>query len=146
MKFSAPIMLLLCAVLFTLSSCSKYDEGPAFSLRTKTFRATDNWKVERAEKNGVDVTSSIRMGVNLKSDGTMTYRDTIATSSGDSISNRTGVWEFDHDAENLLLVFTDPGGGNVSARIWYILRLTVGELWVTEQVGEDLYRYELEPK
>lgn len=146
MKFSAPILILLSAVLFSLCSCNKYDEGPAFSLRTKTFRATDNWKVAHAEKNGNDVTTSIRMSVNLKDDGSMIYKDTIATSSGDSISLRSGVWEFDHDAENLLLVFTDPGGGNVSARIWYILRLTVGELWVTEQVGEDLYRYELEPK
>lgn len=146
MKFSAPIFVLLIAVLFGLSACNKYDEGPAFSLRTKTFRATDNWKVAYAEKNGVDATSSIRMSVNLKSDGSMTYKDTIATPAGDSISYQTGVWEFDHDAENILLVFTDPGGGNVSARIWYILRLTVGELWVSEQIGEDLYRYEFEPK
>lgn len=146
MNLFAPISVLLVAVLFSLSSCNKYDEGPAFSLRTKTFRATDNWVVSYAKKNGIDVTSSIRMGVNLKSDGSMTYKDTIATPSGDSISALSGVWEFDHDAENLLLVFTDPGGGNVSARIWFILRLTVGELWVSEQVGEDLYRYELEPK
>ncbi len=146
MKFSAPFLLLLSVVLFSLCSCNKYDEGPAFSLRTRTFRATDNWGVVLAKKNGVDISTSVRMGVDLKSDGSLVYTDTVATASGDSISNLTGLWEFDHDAENLLLVFTDPGGGNVSARIWYIVRLTVGELWVTETVGEDLYRYELEPK
>lgn len=146
MKFSAPVLILLSVVFLSFCSCNKYDEGPAFSLRSKKFRATDTWIVANAEKNGVDVTSSIRMGLDLKSDGSMTYTDTIATPAGDSISNTLGVWEFDNAAENLLLVFTDPGGGNVSARVWFILRLTIGELWVTEQVGDDLYRYELEPK
>ncbi len=146
MKIPAPIFILLSVFLLSMCACNKYDEGPAFSLRTKTFRATDNWIVTDAQRNGLDVTSSVRMNVNLRADGTMVYTDTIAVAAGDSISNRQGVWEFDRDAENLLIVFTDPGGGNVSARIWYILRLSVGQLWVTESVGENLYRYEFEPK
>jgi hypothetical protein len=146
MKIPAPIFILLSVFLLSMCACNKYDEGPGFSLRTKTFRASDNWKIARAEKNGIDVTTSVRINVNLRSDGAMVYSDTTAIASGDSISSLQGVWEFDHDAENILLVFTDPGGGNVSARIWFILRLAVGELWVKETVGDDLYRFEFEPK
>lgn len=146
MRIPAPIFVLIGVIMLSMCACNKYDEGPAFSIRTKTFRATDNWKIGKAFKDGVDVTTGTRMSIDLKSDGSLHYTDTTVIASGDSISNQVGVWEFDHEAENLLLVFTNPGGGAISAKVWYILRLTVGELWVTETVGESLYRYEFEPK
>ncbi len=140
------VLILLGVVSVGFSGCNKYDEGPAFSLRSKTFRATNNWFTTVAAKNGIDVTADTRIGINLKSDGTVVYQDTVATAEGDIITERRGVWEFDNSAENLLLVFTNPGGGAIGAKIWYILRLTTDELWVTETIGQDLYRYEFEPQ
>lgn len=142
MRINYAAFLALGAFLLVFCSCNKYDEGPAFSLRTKTFRATNNWVVAQAYQNGLDITSEVRMGVNLKKDGKLAFTDTTSIAPEVVIKQQSGLWEFDAKGENLLLIFTTPGGGVTDAKVWYILRLTTDELWVTETINDNLYRYE----
>jgi len=39
------ISLFILSIVFILSACKKYDEGPGFSLRTKNARITGEWKL-----------------------------------------------------------------------------------------------------
>ena len=39
-----------------LASCGKYEEGPGFSLRSKTARLAGEWTIEKATVDGQDFT------------------------------------------------------------------------------------------
>jgi hypothetical protein len=39
------------------ASCGKYEEGPAFSLRTKTARLAGEWTIEKLTVDGEDLTA-----------------------------------------------------------------------------------------
>lgn len=146
MKIPAPVFMLLGIVLLSFCACNKYDEGPAFSLRTKETRVSQKWRVDKATRNGIDIAAETHVTVNFKDNGSLVYADTLVSPSGNTVTVQTGIWNFDSDAENLVLLFTRPGGGTTGAKIWQILRLTTTQLWVNETVGTDLYRYELEVK
>ena len=49
MKYS----LTMLAIILMVSAC-KYDDGPKFSLRSKTHRAVNTWYLDKAYENGVD--------------------------------------------------------------------------------------------
>jgi len=51
-KFSVTFTFFL-AAFFLLNSCGKYEEGPAFSLSSKTSRVTGIWKYDKKFINGV---------------------------------------------------------------------------------------------
>lgn len=51
--------LLLVFVASILSTCKKYPDGPAFSLRTKRARVIGTWSVESFSVNGEDSTSQL---------------------------------------------------------------------------------------
>jgi hypothetical protein len=48
-----PIFVLFSSILL-FSSCGKYDEGPNFSLRTKTERFCGSWELSSLKVNGVE--------------------------------------------------------------------------------------------
>ncbi len=50
------LFLALVMVMSTLTfqSCGKYEEGPAFSLRSKKSRLVNKWKIDKLYKNGVE--------------------------------------------------------------------------------------------
>ncbi len=146
MKKLTNVAVVLSILSVCFASCNKYDEGPAFSLRTKKSRVTNNWVIDLAQRNGTDATAQTRISVSIKDDGSVTYKDTVNTLTGDSIIVAKGLWEFDQKGENLLLVFSESEGGVTDAKVWYILRLTGNELWVNQDTGEDLFRYQFAPK
>ena len=48
------ILSFICLIAF-VSSCSKYDDGPAFSLLTKTQRVTGTWTLTKVIVNGEEI-------------------------------------------------------------------------------------------
>lgn len=42
------------AFVILFGSCGKYEDGPSFSLRTKTSRLTGEWKIEKLILNDVE--------------------------------------------------------------------------------------------
>ncbi len=117
------------AIILTLSSCGKYEEGPWFSLRTKKARLTGEWKVASVEING--------LSLNDLSDysGTYVYKknNTGEYKLGDN--NITEFeWEFSNDKK---YVKTRMKIGNEYVPTWKeteILRLTNKEFWTTKTV------------
>ena len=90
------ILSFICLIAF-VSSCSKYDDGPAFSLLTKTQRVTGTWDLKQVIVNGEVMTPNDTY--------TNTY-DTYCWNTGMSYSydlissnSHETTWEFDKDGD-----------------------------------------------
>ena len=84
--------------LITFSSCSKYEEGPGISLRTKKSRVVGEWQVTTFKINGADYLNQ-------------TYSDVFNCSSGSSFTyTNTGNiqtdWTFSNDGSSTIVVNT----------------------------------------
>jgi hypothetical protein len=118
------------SVIF-IPSCKKYEDGPAFSLRTKKARISGDWKIESVSENGVDQTSLYTAVVgagytlDLEKDGV--YR--VTGNFPDK-----GKWKLGEDKDDIYMTSDDPGSKEEAYRI---LRLKNKELWLrmTESNG-----------
>ncbi len=45
----------IATLVFTFTSCSKYEEGPGLSLRSKTSRVAGDWKVTSFTEDGINI-------------------------------------------------------------------------------------------
>jgi len=123
--------LLLAAVVFVtvfnFSSCGKYDEGPSFSLRSKTNRITGDWEVVRVGSQTFPANGySLEMSFEKDGEFEFTYSE-----SGYGSYSYTGDWEFSNDKEDLEIT----QDGEVST--FEILRLTNDELWFEDEQNEE---------
>jgi uncharacterized protein (TIGR03067 family) len=50
--------LVVAVALFFMASCSKFEDGPAISFRSKENRLTGKWKLTKWMEKGADVTAS----------------------------------------------------------------------------------------
>lgn len=128
---------LILAVVFcalSLVSCSKYEEGPAISLRSKKERVSNTWKIENAYRSGEDVTEDYdQYTLTMTKDGDARLV-AIYTSGAFTFEYETnGTWKFENSKEVLVLDFEDNDADNK----YQILKLKEDELWLREQGGED---------
>ena len=123
MKILAKISLLsLFVVMLTLSSCKKYDEGPMLSLRSKTERVANVWKVAKATAllTNTDVTDDFK-------DDYIEF-----TKDGDYLSSgvKAGTWAFTGDKDKIIVDYT---GG--IAYTYKIIKLKEKEFWIKDDDG-----------
>lgn len=117
-----------------LTSCSKYEYGPEFTLLTKKQRVTNSWEVDRAYENGDDVTSSYEAyDLVLSKDQSATLTATYGGSDAQVIFATNGTWEFLDQGGQLYLDMENDDADQT----YFILRLTDDELWLREK-GDDL--------
>jgi hypothetical protein len=57
--------LFFAAALLFFASCSKLEDGPAISFRSKENRLIGKWKLTKWMEDGVDITSSQTNGVDI---------------------------------------------------------------------------------
>ena len=123
MNQSKLIILSLTSCL--LFSCSKYEDGPVISLRTKKARLTGTWNVEKI--NGTAPAFGEQWEFEFENDGD--YTETQIFMSG-NLSTTSGEWEFKEDGEDLYLKHAE------GADYYNINRLTMDELTL-ESFGYD---------
>jgi len=111
------------AVLF-LVSCGKYEDGPGFSLRSKSSRIAGSWTVEKATSDGVDFTASLA-GLTFDFTKAGSYTETFVYLG--QTSTDTGTWALTSNDEDLTITYTD---GTIQS--FKILRLTNSELWFSD--------------
>ena len=97
------ILSFICLIAF-VSSCSKYDDGPAFSLLTKTQRVTGIWDLKKMIVNGEEENPNITDTYN----GTYPCWDTawvVTDYPYNLISTESTLttWEFEKDGDFSLL-------------------------------------------
>ncbi len=121
------VFIVLCALAIpTTQSCKKYEDGPAFSLRTRTARVANTWKVENYKINGDDFTS-------LVSSYTETFTKKGAYSYSWGILDGSGTWEFQNkDAEIKL-----NGNDGQASRTLFILKLEENAFWYYYMDGNN---------
>ncbi len=126
MKNTKNYLFLSIAVIISLAitSCGKYEDGPGFSLLTKTARMTNTWELKSVD--GETISAGLTV-LEFKKDGEATF-------SYGGFGTETGTWEFSDDKEDLLLDFD----GYIET--FKIRRLTNKELWLEEE--NELSKFE----
>ena len=128
MKKTKIYLFLSIAVIISLAitSCGKYEDGPGFSLLSKTARMTNKWELKSVDG---EIIPAGEIVWEFKKDGE-------ATISYGGLGTETGTWEFSDDKEDLFLEFDGD------ASTWKIRRLTNKELWLEEPAGLELAKFE----
>jgi hypothetical protein len=119
--------------MFTgFESCNKYPEGPSLSLRTRTQRVANTWKVENYKVNGSDYTS-------LVADYTETFsKDGNYSYSWGNFAG-TGTWNFENNDTEIQL----NGVSNQSSYRLVILKLEEKTFWYYYMDGSDKKEFHL---
>ena len=124
-----------------LASCGKYEDGPGFSLRSKTSRIAGTWTVTEAFQGSTNITSSLTNGgtveVTFDKEGAYKYTYDFVVLGFPSSGTINGTWAFSSD--KTALEVTDGSGQMDSSKI---LRLTNNELWL-EQSDSNGGTYEV---
>jgi len=117
-------------LMFNVSSCSKYEDGPRFSLRTKESRLTKEWElVELKYVSGVSHFSPDYSYYGIKFlENQKLVVNTKSVLGG--LNSSIGEWYWS-DGKNYIGV--DLANGYNSYNSWYILRLTKNELWIEDE-------------
>jgi len=109
--------------IISTPSCGKYEDGPGFSLLTKTKRLCRDWDAkEYIYASGITATDTGTDIVTFEKDG-------VAKFTFGAIGY-SGTWEFSSDKEKIKTTF--DGDINEST----ILRLTNKELWIKDADGD----------
>lgn len=115
-----------------LSSCSKYEDGPMVSLRSKKERIANTWKVEKAMDKGSDVTASFEQyKLEMLSDGAASLAALYTLGDLTFEFETKGTWSLQNSNEDLQLDFEN----NAADKTYEILRLKEKELWLREKGG-----------
>lgn len=126
----------------SMTSCSKYEDGPGFSLRTKKARLTGEWELKEMTQDGekaegVTMLMEINKDDKYKTTITVTYEVNGETQS--DVDVEEGKWEFANKKE--ALIFTDEADG-LPNDIITVTRLTNKELWVKDLSGTQTMKFE----
>ena len=131
MKLTA-IIIISGLMLFGIQSCKKYEDGPMFSLSSRTQRVANKWKVDNYKVNGTDYTS-------LFSDYTETYTKAGAYSYQWGILSGTGTWAFQNNDAEILITGID----NQSTVTLVIQKLEEKQFWYYIMDGSDKKEYHM---
>ena len=134
MKKIGVIFTFLAITAMMMTSCGKYEEGPGFSLRTKTARLTGEWKLVEITENGtamdisdMEATYEFERGGDMK----------VSTKWMGMTFSFEGEWRFDDSKENLEVRIKEEGTEWSEWESTEILRLTNGELWLRDEFTEE---------
>ena len=130
------ILLTFTLLSSAIISCGRYENGPAFSLRSSKSRAVGEWTLtdllvnDKSEQSLLDIEASSELILN--DDGSYSYK--MHTSK--STAERCGIWAFGEDKTELILTEIDTIKGNTE-HSYRITRLTNQEMWLLN--GNDEY-------
>jgi hypothetical protein len=116
---------------FTLTSCNKYEEGPAISLLPAKTRVVRTWEVDKyVDADGTETAGDSSDPVyNFTKDGEVSI-----TTSG---ITTTGEWILDSDNENITISYSL---GSISFDFdSKIVRLTTKEFWLEDADGDQTH-------
>lgn len=147
MKKLNVILLTVVASVLMLTSCSPYEEGPAISLRSRTERLCNEWRLTRLYLNGTEQTLSSfdqQTTLEFKDNGTVNYSYAVMDSTAIVITG-SGTWEFNDDQTEVITKITYVLGGT-ETDTFKILRLKEEELWLKNNQDGDVVETHYEPK
>ena len=120
------IIVAFVGIALMFSSCGKYEEGPALSLRTKKARAIGVWKYEKVLYDGVEQNVSLYSDVEFE----LMKDDKYQVRIGNVIVSE-GTWNFGSGKETIETLES----GSSTKDVETIVRLTNKEFWTS--ITED---------
>jgi hypothetical protein len=123
MKNLIKATLIVAILTLVLPGCKKFEDGPAFSLRTVKARVTGTWHIDNVSDNGVDATAAYQAFISswvIDKSGSYTINEIFG--------NETGTWKLGEDKDDIL--FTKSGSSTVDS--YRILRCKNKELWLRQ--------------
>jgi hypothetical protein len=134
MKTRKNVWPLLLVLIIATTGCKKYDDGPTISLRTKTERVANNWKVGQAYEDGKDVTSDYnRYELNTTKGGNASLSAKYKFAGNNFDFTTEGTWSFVNDKKKISFNFDN----NDADGVYQILKLKEDEMWMRKD-GETL--------
>lgn len=134
MKAGIIMLLLTTASLFSIQSCNKYDDGPFVSLRSRTERVSNTWKVENYKVNNDDLTSLVT-----------DYRETFTKENTYNYTwgllSGSGTWMFQNNDEEIKI----SDSNNQTLRTLKLLKLEEKAFWYYYMDGDDKHELHLVP-
>ncbi len=146
MKQQNTLFILLVSLLWVVTGCTSYSNGPKLSLRSTGQKMDNTWKVKEAVKFGSEITSLYEDGYFIfKKDGRFSTLDTKRWVSLPPFTQDTalpivanGEWNLlENDKFEIIYTytFTDPYDNSTVYNDevyeqWNILRLTEQEFWI----------------
>ncbi len=127
--FHSLIVLLAATTVFT--ACRKYEEGPNISLRRKEARVTNNWRIQSAMLNGVEVSvdpywAKQKHYMYRNGDYVVTIIDPVTLEA----RNLQGKWTL-YDNDRKIALTTKNFSGNIdSTNDFNILKLYENDMWI----------------
>lgn len=109
-----------------LTSCKKYEEGPAFSLRSKTERVANSWKIEYA----YDRIDNLNITADYKGETWEFTKKNNFVKRDNGMVDKTGTWEFVSNKEKITIKLP------LTTHTYDILRLREKELWLRDSEEE----------
>jgi len=143
MKHFPKIIFLIFFLSVFCDSCKKYEDGPAFSIRSKKERISNVWKVEYYSENGTDKTdyfnstfANTLIAINKDKSYFLSYKFNNVVDYVES-----GNWKFNSNKTFIILYKTSPGTDTTDMKI---KRLKEDELWLLDG-NSILKEYHLVP-
>ena len=141
------LVVSLMAILVANTGCKKYEEGPAFSLRSKKARVVNDWIVVKWLENGEEADlSKLTLEWIFEKDNTGKFIHTIQTVAGTFTSEEDITWDFNDDKTILIVNTVDDNGKVLETTEYTILKLYENEMWLKTENNDDTYEYHLETK
>lgn len=133
--------ILIILILSLLISCGKYEEGPKFSLQSKTARLCRNWEVEKVFKENVDITSQ-HLERYKKHEMKFVDIGSLKETIGEIILAK--AWEWTDKKESIIVTTYLPG--DTFKNEFFIKRLTSKEFWYTTVIDDKNYFFQWKHK
>ncbi len=131
MKKNILILSVVAFIAVGFASCSKYEEGPNISFRSKEARLTNNWGIESVTINGVEQAETpfyAKQKHYIYPDGS--YRITIIDPVTLEAENVQGNWTMYDKGRRLSLVQNTFAGIPDTTVDYKILKLFEQQLWI----------------
>jgi|APGre2960657404_1045060.scaffolds.fasta_scaffold49215_2 hypothetical protein len=139
MKIFASILLMA----LVLSSCIKYEDGPAFSFLTKEKRLTRAWQLTKVEyfigQDSILVEGEVYpFFLDFEKDKSLSYK---IEESG-SLQEYSSSWNWHLGTWGITLDLAQGAMGNNGSRNYQIKRLSKKELWLNDRATGNNYYFE----
>ena len=132
------LICLLAGLLFV--GCSKYEEGPTFSLQSKQARITKGWTAYQLFRNNIDETLFYETYVLvIRDNGTFEWQFGLKDDPAGVIA-REGSWKFISLKGEIQLTFNEPDPDtDQEILVKQIKRLESDDLWLLFFYRGDYY-------
>lgn len=129
-------LLLFLVIMITAASCGKYDDGPWFSIYSKTERVSGNWRFESVNEGGTDKTEEYaEQSVNIMKNGEVYWTQGHIPSSYTTYGP-SGTWTFINSKNQIEMHFT-AGVTEEYTIVWDITRMAYADLQLERYEGDS---------